>query len=129
MATLPGGTPLGRLTVVKVYQYFDGPKLFSCSSATGQHYLAFWLGDETGADRWLYVPISPSRIAELEAGRQTLHESCSNPEDGFVWVVAIPLGTNGRAAATAWDPAQLAKEDLPAEDTYLSREHEAAPTT
>lgn len=120
MVFLPAGTPLGRLKVLEVYHYFDDPKLFACANASGQKFLVFWLGDEAGADKWLYVPVSDTRLREVRSGVFGLRRACKEPEDGFVWVVETPFQPNGKAGPTAFDPSQLPDEYFPAEDSFLS---------
>lgn len=125
METLPAGTPLGRLKVLEVYHYFDGPRLFACANVSGQKFLVFWLGDEDGADKWLYVPVSDTRLREVRSGAISLRRACKDPEDGFVWVVETPFQPNGKAGPTAFDPSELPDEYLPADDSFLSLEEQA----
>jgi hypothetical protein len=35
-----------ELTILEVFDYFDGPKFYSCKDLVGQLYLAYWI-DQT----------------------------------------------------------------------------------
>ena len=83
--------PLGDLELLRVYQEFDGPRLFSCRSRADQLYLALWADQSDDVDTWLYVAISARRLRSVEDGHITLRMAFAEPEDGQVVVIESHL--------------------------------------
>lgn len=114
MNWLPRGTLLGELNLTETFVYYDGPRLFSCTSNLGQKYLAIWVEEEEDHDIWLYMPVSPSRLSSIRSGGISLRDSFLDAE-GFVYQVhipddeseddTIPLMYRGRGLKTDWLPA------------------------
>ncbi|MES2568599.1 MAG: DUF6575 domain-containing protein [Verrucomicrobiota bacterium] len=120
MNALPLNSLLGRrLTLSETFYYYDGPKLFSCESLAGQKYLVFWLGDDDLADRWLYVPVSSSRLNLIRSGGFSLREACLKSEDERVALVVIPFGEFENADIKFVSPENIECEDLPHESAFL----------
>lgn len=90
-ARLPTGTALGCLRIVEVYDFFDGPRLFSATSGSGATYLAFWVVEGDDADAWLYVAISVNRLDDVVEGAVSLRDAYTKPEDGVVFEVRTPF--------------------------------------
>ena len=59
MFPFPDESPLGTLHMVEVYDFYDGPRLFSCASETGSLYLGYWADQDERGDAWIYVNVSP----------------------------------------------------------------------
>jgi len=127
MNRLPIKTPLGKLIPLETFHYFDGPKLFSCSNTAGQKYLVFWLGDEKDQDRWLYVPISETRLQLARSGGISLRNVCAQPEDGVLWLINLTFDSDEPTKVDAITPDQLLLSDLPAENSYLTFETQTLP--
>lgn len=127
MNRLPIKTQLGRLIPLETFHYFDGPKLFSCSNTAGQKYLVFWLGDESGEDRWLYVPISETRLQLARSGGISLRNVCLQPEDGLLWLINLPFDSDKPTKVELITPEKLSLSDLPIEDSYLTFETRTLP--
>jgi hypothetical protein len=116
---LPRASQLGRLEISEIFDSYDGPRLFSAVAASGTVYLAFWIGESSTADTWLYVPISRRRLDEVVEGVLTLREAFSEPEDGFVYTVQTPYDLS-RGSATAQSPTEIPAELLPSSNDRLS---------
>jgi len=127
MHRLPINTTLGKLQLLEVYHYFDGPKLFSCSNTAGQRFIALWLGDEEGSDRWIYVPVSHTRFMLARSGGISLRTLCNTPEDGWIWLITLPLDSTEPSSVQPIFPEQLPPDDFPAEDAFLSLETQTLP--
>lgn len=80
MSDLPANTELGDLSPLTVYGYFDGPYLFSVVSSTGQHFIALAIDDTATDAVFLYVPVSPGRLAAFERGTLSPREAFARPE-------------------------------------------------
>jgi hypothetical protein len=123
MDILPKDTPLGKLRITKVHIYYDGPKLFTAESKSGQQYLSFWLGEHNrSGEDWLYLPVSPSRLQIVLKKEISLRTACLNPEDGWVWLVTTNSNRDQSSAITMKPPSTLKESQLPAQDAYLSSE-------
>ena len=86
MNLLPANTVLGELRLTEVYVDYDGPRVFSCRALTGQDFVAGWAEDGADYDAWLYLPISPARLAMVRSGGISLREAFERPE-GLVYRV------------------------------------------
>ncbi len=128
MERLPVKTPLGKLISLEIYHYFDGPKLFSCINTAGQRYLVFWLGDEDGKDKWLYVPLSETRLQLARSGGISLRNVCLNPEDDYLWLIDLSTDSDIPTRAEAILPVQLPPSDLPAEGSFLTFKTQTLPS-
>lgn len=95
MTVLPEGTVLGQLEIIEVFEYFDGPCLFSCRNRSGAQFLAVF-ADEGEVDIWLYAPVSEGRLEAVRAGNVDLHTAFADAEDGFTYLVKF----NGSSVET-----------------------------
>lgn len=116
---LPLRTSLGRLRMLEVYDVYDGPRIFSTRSATGNTYFAFWSNDRDEGDEWLYVPVTPARLDDIIEGAITLRAAFINAEDGVVF--RVNTGRDGDSAEPIV-PAAIPDVLLPREDDRLSGE-------
>lgn len=116
---LPQRSILGRLRIVEVFHFYDGPRLFTCESASGSLYVVFWLGESDSTDDWLYVPVSATRLELVRAGDFSLQECVLRPEDGWLWRVATAPETGDLTSIDAIEPEELAPDDIPDPDSYL----------
>ncbi|MDJ0315064.1 DUF6575 domain-containing protein [Arthrobacter sp. H35-D1] len=106
MSWLPVGSFLGELEIVEVFVDYDGPRIFSCRSATEQSYIATWASEGDDHDLWLYAPVSPTRLTAVRSGGVKLRDAFLHAE-GFVYLANLPhAGTDGDEVKT------LAKSDI-----------------
>lgn len=114
---LPKDTNLGELRLRDVYEYYDGPRLFSCEDLTDQLFLAISVEDTEDISRWLYCPISQRRLSGLEQGKIDLRTIFSDAETGHLHqVVTSP----DRDSATMISTSMLEESDLPLPSEYLN---------
>ena len=71
----------------RVLQYYDGPRLLLQKNQAGQLYLAWWSDADETTERWIYLPISETRLYSVLSGIIPSHEALRDPEDGFLLVV------------------------------------------
>ncbi len=71
----------------EVLQYYDGPRLMLRRSDIGQLYLAWWNDADGSTDRWLYLPLSESRLWDLLVGEIPCRDALEDPEDGYLLVI------------------------------------------
>lgn len=76
-----------NLTPIQVFDYYDGPKFYSCSDKIGQVFLVYWIDETNEHSSWLYLRISPERYLSLKNGNVSIAEALSNPEEGSAFIV------------------------------------------
>lgn len=75
---------LGELTVLRILEEFDGPKIIGVRSNTGQVYLGYWIDRIGGTEEWLFVPMSATRYAATIDGAIDLRSAILKSESGSV---------------------------------------------
>lgn len=127
MSWLPQSTALGRLTITEIFEFYDGPRLFTCESATGQKYLTTWAEEADEHDLWLYVPLSNDRLNIVRSGGMTVRRALLSAED-HVFVVKTPFDEqDGDEVMLITSGSELDMEWLPDEDYSLDLETATAP--
>lgn len=111
MTALPEGTPLGKLTLQRVIEYYDFPRLFTCQNNTGQIYLALSTYDDEEEFHWIYLSISTLRLNSVLDGGISLRDAFIDPENGFLFVLKSFL--NKAAEFSYALPESIEEEDLP----------------
>lgn len=114
MNELPIDTPLGKLELQRVIEYYDFPRIFTCCNSTGQIYLALSTYDDEDEFHWIYLPLSSLRLSAIFGGATRLRHALLEPEGGFLFSVKIFIkgGTNFSYIL----PEQIPEDDLPSED-------------
>jgi hypothetical protein len=110
---LPIDTFLGKLRILEILDRDGGPRLRITENASGSRYLAFEVEVMEQGSRWLYVPISDTRIDDLMAGKLPLREIYTDPEDGFIFGVRVSPQASSvdLMAADAVEPDWLPLDD------------------
>jgi len=116
---LPRNTTLGPLEVLEMYEYYDGPRLFAAENAAGHKYLCVWLGDKGAEERWLYAPVSESRLRSLRAGTFELRRAFTEPEGKKALRIQIDR-TNGTSTVDAVEGTELPDAELPVSGEKLN---------
>lgn len=75
------------LTPIQIFDYYDGPKFYSCRDKVGQVFLVYWIDETNEYGSWLYLRISQERYSSLKNGNISIAEALSNPEEGTAFVV------------------------------------------
>ncbi len=117
---------MGNLRLDEVFVWYDGPRLFTCSSEAGQQYLAVFADEDDESEVYLYAPVSPFRIRAVRSGQLPLRAAFERPEDGHLYVVRQSLTT----ADLSWDrlrAEQIDPEWFPAQDARVERPTETQP--
>ncbi|EOX3952405.1 DUF6575 domain-containing protein [Vibrio alginolyticus] len=101
---------LGTIEINKVYEEYDGPKLFSVVNALGLYFLVYWIDELEDGDVWLYLPMSAKRLESLETGSRLLRDAFLYPEENSIFKIFTSFdGDNHKIEI-------LAAEDIPEED-------------
>lgn len=83
-------TRLGTLYIKNVYEFFEGPKLFSVVNEVDGLYIVYWIGDEDEFDKWIILPISKTRLDHLERKRLDINSMLSYPEQKICFRINLP---------------------------------------
>lgn len=75
------------LTPIQIFDYYDGPKFYSCRDKVGQVFLVYWIDETNEYGSWLYLRASQERYSSLKNGNISIAEALSNPEEGTAFVV------------------------------------------
>jgi hypothetical protein len=87
MSFLPLNTMLGKLRLIEVLDWYDGPRLFIAENASGSRYIAFWADEQEDESYWLYSLVSESRINCLVSGKLDLRSIYTDPEDEVIFLI------------------------------------------
>ncbi|MGW3372482.1 DUF6575 domain-containing protein [Streptomyces hydrogenans] len=118
MNWLPRDSILGELKMQESYVYYDGPRVFSCTSLTDQIFLAAWAEEGEEGDEWLYVPVSQARLGMVRSGGIPLRVAFESPE-GFVFQVSLPHDVSQDDSVKPIRPVDIPDEWLPEPDFSL----------
>lgn len=87
MSCLPKNTEFGVLKMIKVYDYYDCPRLFLCRNVSDQNFIGLSVKDEKDKMTWLYAKISEERLEKAEAGEIDLRDIFKKAEECVVFGV------------------------------------------
>lgn len=128
---LPTNTALGRtLRMVEVLDFYDFPRLFICSNAAGQHYVAIWYDDVDGGTVWLYAAVNQFKLSPLVAGQCDIRDLFLHADDGQV--LRVTTRVDGAMVETVpcetLDPTTLTPVMPPAHTVLRAAYPDPAPT-
>ena len=106
-------TPWGDLTLDIVLDYYDGPRLLLRKSLSGQIFLAWWSDSDESIERWIYLPVSESRLRQILAGEIPSFDALNNPEDGFLYVVDTDMQTEANVQTVITAASALPRDAMP----------------
>ena len=114
---LPVNTLLGQVELSEIYEYFDGPRLFSVRDNAGGLCLAYWFDESEEATGWLYLPITENKLTRLRQQQLTLRQAYEEPET-FYWVVYTRIPPNEDSARLV-TRQQIDSDFFPPEGYYI----------
>jgi hypothetical protein len=114
------------LAPVEVFDYYDGPRFYSCRDKAGQLYLVYWVDETELGSSWLYLRVSPERYGAVRRGDILIADALSQPEDGLALLVL--------AGAESFTVKQLLAEEIdsewmPQSNDRLQLPHASLPST
>lgn len=118
----PKNSILGDLKISEIYDYYDGPKLFSARNATGTTYLVYWADRSLAGNVWFYVPVSAPRLNSIRNGELSLQQAIRTPEDGIVFRALVPPHGDLEAAVDPLSPNLIDDTFLPPPEDVLERD-------
>ena len=103
----------------QVLEYYDGPRLILKRSGAGQLYLAWWNDEDGPVDRWIYLPVSESRLSDILSGNMRVMDAMRDPEEDHLVVVDVDVG-QGVIQSVATTASSLPPDSLPFDDVRLN---------
>lgn len=125
MFNLPSNSSLGKLKLDFVIEFFDIPRLFTCSNQTGIKYLVLSVHDDYELFEWLYLPVSNDRLSLIFSKQISLKEVFLSPEDGYLFYVKSNF-SGDVSAVEAILPEQIDDDDLPGNNVYIENTDKVA---
>ena len=112
-----------KWTLVEVYEYYDGPRLFCAQSPSDQLYLVFWTNTDDGEDddvswdEWLYIPVSLPRLMSVRTGETTLRDAVERCEE--TWALKVTTMPDRPAEVLFIAAQNIVEEEKPAVDARI----------
>jgi hypothetical protein len=119
MSFLPLSTMLGKLKIIEVLDWYDGPRLFIAENASSTRYIAFWADETEEEEIWIYSSVSEHRISGVISGKIDLRSIYTNPEDGVIFLVRLKNSDRSAASVETILPCEIEPELLPPYDDFL----------
>ena len=110
--TLPD-PPWRKVTFDQVLQYYDGPRLLLRRTDDGQLYLAWWSDADESVERWLYLPVSTSRLHEVLTGKTPSRNALNSPEEGYVLALDVSSETDDIIQAVKTNASAFPQDSIP----------------
>ena len=129
LSAIPGtelsNLPWRELTFDQVLQYYDGPRLLLRRTDYGQLYLAWWSDADESTERWLYLPLTQSRLRDILCGRVPSRNALNTPENGYVLVIDIASDTDTVNSVVKTNASALPQDTIPLPGAVLGISEEA----
>ncbi len=92
MSLFPSNSQLGKLKIIEVYDYYDGPKFFCAKNQFKQLMVVYWVehNKDDKSFGWLYLPITEEKLNDLRRGKISVRDAYENPEEGLYLVYTFP---------------------------------------
>ena len=115
--SIPGTTlpdlPWREVTFDQVLQYYDGPRLLLRRTDDGQLYLAWWSDTDESVERWLYLPVTRSRLHDVLTGKTPSRNALNSPEEGYVLALDVSSETDDIIQAVKTNASALPQDSIP----------------
>jgi hypothetical protein len=106
-----------NLKPLEIFDYFDGPRFYSCISKSGQLYLVFWVDETEKSESWLYVQISHEKYSVFKIGHIAIRDIFLHSEEGYVFLVTVDK--NKEVDITTLSNHDIPLDYLPEPDDFL----------
>ena len=81
----------GDLFFKSIYDYFDGPKLFSVMTNRGDFLLVYWIDEDDDSYSWIGIDITKSRLIEFENKKLDIHWVLANKQKKVFYKIITPF--------------------------------------
>lgn len=77
----------GELFFNVIYDYFDGPKLFSLIDSKGDYFLGYWIDESDDRLSWILISITKNRLLKFESKEFDIFDALDKKEEPLFYVV------------------------------------------
>ena len=105
--------PWGEVVLDIVLDYYDGPRLLLRRNRSEQLFLAWWSDSHESIERWIYLPVSESRLRQILSGEIPSFDALHDPEDGFVYVIDTDIHTEANVQTIMTVASALPRDAMP----------------
>ena len=116
---MPNGTSFGKMKLLEIYDYYDGPRLFLASDSNGSRHVAYWCGVADNHDKYYYVEVSESRLSDFKLGAIPIRDLYIEAENYEVNLVRIYKDSTNDDLSTM-KSCNLADKSLPPVGDYIN---------
>jgi superfamily II DNA or RNA helicase len=109
---------LGTLALDEVYEFHDGPVVFSCVNDLGYKFFGLAVDHDSRGDAFAYVPVSNDRLLAISTGRISMREALAHPETETIFIVR-PEAPNGPEVEEC-QASEIPDEWLPGPTQFLA---------
>lgn len=110
MYYLPETKELGKLSIQKVYSFYDVPRTFLAENTKSRlNYLVYWFAENETEDSWYYAPVNEMEIKNLESGFIQVRDFFLNKN---LTVLATPYDLS-EARLSYLNPKEVSLNTLP----------------
>lgn len=122
MSIFPSNSPLGKLKIIEIYDYYEGPKFFCAQNQFRQLMIVYWVDYKNNEDAygWLYLSITDEKLNKLRRGQISVREAYQNPEQGLYLVYTFPNPSDDDTKYINKD--EIPNDLLPPHDLFIAPE-------
>lgn len=91
----------GELYFKSIYDYFDGPKLFSVITKRGEILLVYWTDESENSYSWVAFPISKSKLLAFEAKSIDIYNILEKKDERLFFLIETPFKKGMQASFTS----------------------------
>ncbi|MHA7847137.1 DUF6575 domain-containing protein [Serratia sp. D1N4] len=81
----------GDLYYKSIYDYFDGPKLFSVITKRGEFLLVYWIDESDTSYSWVSFPISKSKLLAFESKSIDIFNILEKKDEKLFFLIETPF--------------------------------------
>ncbi|NMI07194.1 hypothetical protein HF638_24690 [Paenibacillus sp. SZ31] len=87
----PFVTPLGIMSVIEHFLFYDRPFIFLCVDKTNSKYIVHLVDDDEFCEKWFLIPSTELRVEFVRTGKISLRDSLLLAEQGWIWEITTPF--------------------------------------
>lgn len=112
---------LGDLSLVNIYEEYDGPKIFSLENQTGSTFIAYWIGDSSDYENWFIIPCSRMKIISFEKKKIDLLALLTKQEQNKFYKVQFPFDPSEVVKTVPYPSQDINHIKLPRAGLYAEK--------
>lgn len=110
---------IGKFELLEIYEYYDGPIIFSCKNASGNFFFASAVDEDKGKKRWLFLPVSPFRLKQILTGCVSIKSAFIKTEEPWLFEMCGNFAGDNSFYGRILYVNEISHDDLPDDDVFL----------